>query len=1358
MSNKSKNLNLVHDDKKPNINLISIEKSPNKNLQINYNTKNNNFNAFNNKRLIPKIPKKDNLLSNDLLNSKNEDELNYSNINIEKTQKFINNADILFTEEDENENENEKENENNNNIINNQNNSRNININNSISKDLSNSISINEEKRIEFANNLFDKSLTSSIRSNTSNDANDASFSLVSEKRREVADKLFQSFSDIGTRKKSLNETFKSFNSNQSSKTNMSHVIKNLSGSNMGLNINAIANKYANLDKGINEDLESSVINNKENKENIINNNNNNDYDNDIDEKNEDEICFNKNLIDLGKLGNDINKSNNLNHINASIKKDNNLIKSLNKNDLLKTSKEINDNNNKYFGNESKKNILEKNENNDMNNSISEMSIGNIVIDDLPKVNNKNKNEEDKKNIIDESIQKEKISINANKNKPIKKSLIELFKKNDKNKFIKEKKIGMIEKEDSEDDTSNDILNKKIQLNRNENNESSFLTNNKIEARISSENENINKLNKKTNFNNKHKRIQLIIEKSQEKESWNNTEEKDKNDQFINKNDKNKLISDKNIIIKGGDRNTLISENDKNKYIKLKKKGKDEIEDENEINDNDEDSIKKNQSINKINLNQDKSENDISFDNNKNIIYFKGNNFNNEKRFKIFLKDKNLYYNDNIYDKNENENDLKQIKQNTYFENNIFKQETIYDILNKNQKKNKFEIPFYFDIMDKNYEKNKNNFNLLFQFVSNNDKEKVFNSYKNILNYNIKNYHINPNINEINDFYKSFKIENKNKNKNICYIRYSIDENEGDTFYKCFMFSLFENYFLNKNKENIYILILDIFKLYDLSPSIFNSIKNNNINNILVIFALIRDYIELNLWDMAYDLFLSFYSQIDIIFVRYIKYNLFLYLSKLYCQINEKKLLDNELKYLNHYKKLLINYNEPYHIIFQLIPYIFGINLELIYYENKNEEEILTKNLLFDLPKNIYKKNIETIHIIYYNNCYHIGYAKNFLNENDKILKKLKNNLNKLSLIQYIKSDQIFCEICEKNIDSIEIINENNKRICQECLSSQIDEYLNKRISFINEDYKSNYINYSYYLRPIELIVKEPISIKDNIENNSLIIKNSDYFQIFHKTFSQRISQLFKAKKSLKNSINSINNNNKINIIDIPEINNIENNESCVICKKTSNILTSECGCKFCEECLYDIIMTITSNQIILNGYEKMQLQNNDSDKCPICQMKLNLQYLIMLFEGKGRDFGTEYNEAKVRMANYIKTICFICQKKFDNEKSLEVSHNSKREMLKINVMINSHCIKDSKKNNEINNNYKKEKDIDYSENAHVVCMNCYKKNKNTKFKEIKGVQYKVFMCEICGIRHYISCKEWNKWSKNDACCKCIII
>ena len=1150
-------------------------------------------------------------------------------------------------------------------------------------------------------------------------------------------------------KKKSLNETIKSHNSNQSSKTNMSHVINNLTGSNIGLNINAIANKYANLDKNLNEnDIESSVLNQNENNEKIIKNSiriSNNDYENNIDEQNDDEICFNKNLIDFKKIGNDVNISNNLNNISIKKvkkeKKDNNLIKNGNKNDLLNNSKEINnDNDNKFIRHDSKKNILDKNENNEINNSNSEISISNIVIDDLPK--NNNKDEEDKKIIIDESIQKDKNSLNANKNKPLKKSLLELFKKNNKNKINKneEKKIGMIEKEDSEEEASNDILNKKIKLNQKENNDSPLLNNNKNEIRISIENDNTININKKKKINNK--KIQLIVEKSQEKEYINNTEE---NEKSTNNNHKNKLI-DNNLINKGGERSSLVSNNTKNIFIKLKKKEKTEIENDYKNEDEDED-IKENQFVNK--KNRDENENKISLDNDKNIVYFKDNNFNNEKRFKDFLKEKNLYYNDNIYDKNENENSIKEIKENIYFENKLYKQEKIYDIINKNKKKYNIEIPLYYDIMNQNYEKNKNNIYLLFQFMSNNDKEKIMKSYKKMLNYNNTNYHISPYINEINDFYKSFKIENNNKN--IYYIRYTIDENEGESFYKCFMFNLLENCFINKNKEFIYILILDIFKIYDLSPSIFNSIKNNNINNILVFFSIIRDYIELNLWDVAYDLFQTLYSQIDQILVRYIKYNIFLYLSKIYSKINEKNEIDNDFKYLNHYKTLLINYNEPFHIIFQLIPYIFGVNLEIIHYENKKEDDTLSKNILFDLPKKYNKKNIETIYIIYYNNCYHIGYPKEYFNENDKII---KNNLNKISLIQYIKSDKIFCEVCDKNTDSIEIINENNKRICQECLTSQIDEYLNKRISFINEDYKSNYINYSYYLRPIELILKEPISIKDNIENNSIIIKNSDYFLLFNKTFGQRISELFKTKIILKNSII---NNNKINNID--DVDNVDN-DNCVMCTKSSNILVSECGCKFCEDCLYDILLNKTNSHIILNGYEKYQLVKNDNDKCPICQKQLNLQNIIMLLEERGREFETEFKDAKIRMANYIKTLCFICEKKFENGKSLEVSHNSKRELLKINVMINMHCIKDSKRNNEIdnNNNFEKDQDIDYSDNTHVVCLNCYKKNKNAKIKQIQNIQYKVFICQICGIRHYISAKEWDKWSKNDACCKCTII
>ena len=189
--------------------------------------------------------------------------------------------------------------------------------------------------------------------------------------------------------------------------------------------------------------------------------------------------------------------------------------------------------------------------------------------------------------------------------------------------------------------------------------------------------------------------------------------------------------------------------------------------------------------------------------------------------------------------------------------------------------------------------------------------------------------------------------------------------------------------------------------------------------------------------------------------------------------------------------------------------------------------------------------------------------------------------------------------------------------------------------------------------------------------------------------------------------------------------------------------------------CLYEILKNITNDQIILNGYEKLQSSMEDTNKCPLCEKSLNLDYLVMLLENKGRNFEIENNEAKIRMKNYCKTLCLGCEKKITNEKSLEVSHNSKREMLQVNIMINKHCFKDSKKIKNID--FEEEKGIDYTDSPHIICFGCYKKNKNAKTKSIDEVEYKVITCNICGIRHYVSMKDWDKWHKNDVCCKCNI-
>ena len=1270
MKNPSRNINSLGLDGK-NENLISIEKLSNEMDNINYNQQNNNINS----NININNYQNNNLFPNDLLKSQNE-ELNLSNINIDQTQKFVQNADFLFPEE-ESVNQNNDSNKN-----------INLNINNLNEKDISKddvSQSISEDKRIEYVNNLFGNSISFSMKSKASNDL---SQSLVSEKRKELADELFRTISNSSSKKKSLNETLKT------NKTNISFAVNNLSGSNMGLNINELANKYADKDKIIcevegqpsmasgsgrrneeNNSRKKSIKNNikKSIKESIKESMN--EYDKDIDE--DDKISFKNNLIEFkNKSQIDIKVSNlkNITKFNSNIKKDNNLIRNSNKNDLVSNSKEINvniNNNNNNISmidneNNNKNNIEKekniKNDNNNINNSNSEINLSNIDFENLPKFNNDKNNN---KNII----LKNKINVenyNKNNNMLKKPNFAELFKKSkNKNnlKITEEKKRGMIDKENSDDEVSNDILNKKLRL-TDENNESSIFNNNKIPSRIS--------------IDEDHSII------------------KDKND------DKNKKIELKK-------ENNLPINNEEEKHMESKYKFK-------QIKKKEIDNVKRSQR----NLSEENENEDNSFDNEKkDLIYFDDKGLSKEKKFKSFLNENRLYFNENIHDKEENNVQLKGIKENNYFENYICKQETVIDYINK--KKKKIEIPFYYDNIKKTYEENKNNFNTLFQFVTEVDKKKLYESYKKNEFLNISDYKISPYINSIDENIKG----------KIDYIRYTIDENYGDTFYRCFMFNLIENYILNKEKENLCILIFDIFKLYDLAPSIYNNIRSSDIKSTLIFFSFLYDYINLNMWEKVYFLYISIYQKLEQVLISYIRYSIFLFLSQLY---NENI---NNNKYLYQYQKVLVNYNEPTHLIFQIIPFIFGLNLEIINFKNKEENQMETQNFVFNPPKIINKNSINTIYIIFQYNCYHIGYQKSIFDNNKDILKFIKENLNKTSLFHYTQNGEIICEKCNKNTEYIEINKDNNKGICLECLNSKIDEYLVKRISFINQDYKKYYINYSYYLRPIELILKKP--------DNSIVITNLDYYSLNYKTFEQRISELFPSSVESNNQINNIN----------FSFDNDNDNNVCLICQKNNNIVTSECGCKFCEDCLYEIFLSITNNKVILNGYEKSQLSNNNNDKCPLCEKNLNLHYLIMLFEEKGKNFEFEYNEAKIRMKNCCKTMCFDCLKKFSNEKSLEVSHNSQKLMLQIKVMINKHCFKDSKRN--IGDAIEEEYEIDYSDVDHIVCLECFKRNRNKKIKRINDVEYKVIFCNICGIKHYSNMKEWDKWDRNDICCKCHI-
>ena len=1295
MSYQNNIQNIQITSKQNNPNLISLGGRPDQKLNIINNQENNNPNNLNLN------------LSNELINSKFDDGSNFSNIKIDREQELKQNADDLFGDSDD-ENNYVKHNTYSNNNRNN-------------NSEFSYDNTINEEKRIEIANKLFDKSLTSSMNSNINNNDNISSYSINTinyEKRKEAADKLFESQSDISSRLDKINNNLNiSIRSNQ---TNMSHIINNLTGSNVGLNINELANKFADRDKMIHESIHSndSDFIKKNTKENVIEEDNNDEtYKIEEDEG----IEFNKNLIEFKDKLN-IGNKNNLNNLNN--------LKNLNQ-----LGDEHNSRNKKSPKNKQifslKKALIQSTKKKPNNKSIINISDNNI--------NNMEESTEkkseikiNKNNIIDESIVRESIETNKKEKEKEKINKLNVLPKNFKELFSKnkpknEKMKIYLEDKNNEEQKSNELLIKNKGKNKNKN---------KKEIKIIEEN----------NESFSAKEEKNIIRKS---DLIKDTEKEGKNDSTH-------LFSDKNNISKEKEND----EKKKNILIQIKKKENKNILPEDINNKVEENEIENENEENNIN-------NSISFDEEKIVVHFikekEKEKYIKEKRFKDFLNENNLYFNENIYNKRENENILKEIKSNSFFPKCIYEQGTFLDEINTENKSQKGEITLYYNIMKETYEKHKSNFPLLFQSVSNETKDNIFKLYKNHQDYNILNNYISPYLNDVKSFVNTFQLKlKKNILKNIDYIRYTLNENNGDTFYRCFVFNLFEKKIVNKDKEYLYMIIFDLFKIYDLAPDIFNTDDGaKNINNVLGFFDILRDYIELNSWDKVYEFYTGFFQQINHVLIKYVKYNIFLLMSKLYSLNEENDAYDNEI-YLNQYQKIIIDYNEPTKIIFQLITIIFGINLEILYIENKEENDIIEQNYSFEYSKlaknDINNNKIDKIILMHYNNCYHICYKKKDLLANKEIFDSLKESINEISLIQYTKKGKIKCDICNSSKEFIEIINENNnKGICSQCLSNEIDQYLSRRIIHIKEDIKKNYINYSYYLRPIELYLKEPLSIKNGIENNSIIIKNIDYYLIYETTFSEKISELLNLSEDETSNI--INTNIKNLNDNIESKINGDDNDTCMMCAKNNNILISSCGCKICDDCMYTLVDSITKSQIILNGYEKKQLFEQDLDKCPLCEQKISLNYLIMLLQTQGRNFENETEEATIRMRDYCNSICFNCLKKFENENNIEVEHNKKKNKIKLNVTINKHCIKEAKKNKIINQNYENEFEngIDYNDTQHCLCAQCYKKIKIKRIKKINEENFKVVLCNICGVNHLINEKDWNKIIKSDVCCKCNI-
>ena len=1073
--------------------------------------------------------------------------------------------------------------------------------------------------------------------------------------------------------------------------------------------------KIQNLDikNFLNKNMINNINMNPENNQNY--NQIKESYANDLFSITNEEVSSKNN--DYNILSNSITTNTNKNNINNRIEYvnklfDNNSINSKSNDTIKKKQKE-----NELFGsnikNQNKEcdmddnmpnlniNEIKNNINNDNNNDAKDkivndsyISLGDININDLPKFYDKNgKILNENTNIISsektniEKINKTKEKIKYDKkNKNSKKHIYEkdIINKNydGNHKYIKKN-----EKENKENKENKEILdedNSKNFLDTNDNPSKNSLTflfkkaNHKNNKRTSNQlNSNqINNIAKNNNINNSDniKPINEILPIN-----INLNVNFNKNNINEIKNHFHTIISSKKVF----DENILSEENNNNNK-KIKTSRIEKI----------------------INLSP---ENVINTNSNKNYLIDK-DSLNNELSYISYLKKNNLIVNNNIFEK-VNNNKLQGLLKISFFNEHIFKEETIIDLFESIENNKQVQILQYqYALSTSNYYNNYTNFAIIFQYITDEEKNNF------IKNYNKKNN------NEIID---SSISENFNGNGNendyyFDYIRY-IHKQNSDCFYRCFMFCLFEIYFLNKNKENLFILIIDILRLYLIEPEIFIS-KEIDMKNIMVIFNIIYDYISVNLWDKAYNFFINIYNTYEFFeksLIEYMKYSIFLYISRISAFFWENE--DGEDPTINinniynfNYDLMLLDLFEPGKIEFQSIPYIFGINLNVFYYKNEK-----FSNLGKNLKKTIFNNNYtidkvnNVINIFYYYNTFHPTYKKQIIDNiiaknstvdnNNTIYDLFFSNINEsnnyltknLTLKQ--NNQNKFCGICNKNCAVINIEN-LSINICNDCLYKEIDNHLNLRLSFLSDE---KYNNFTYYLNSIKLKLVNENNSDDTIKIN---ISNYDYMFLYKKTFNERLSEII--------------------------------NDTCLMCsKKSDNLITLHCGCLVCYNCVQEIIFEITNNLIILNNYEKDEL-NEKNIRCKMCKKKLNWESYIKILKNNNFDLKKYYIDANERLKNYCASKCFSCGKDFENH-----SEDDEEDYLKFQV-------RDfGKSNDELsdNNNYK-----------HVICAECYKilRKQNKKKKRIEGKEYKVIYCNICGRKHYI---KLNEWKNNGVCCKCEI-
>ena len=407
----------------------------------------------------------------------------------------------------------------------------------------------------------------------------------------------------------------------------------------------------------------------------------------------------------------------------------------------------------------------------------------------------------------------------------------------------------------------------------------------------------------------------------------------------------------------------------------------------------------------------------------------------------------------------------------------------------------------------------------------------------------------------------------------IC--NYRTINGDGNCFYRAVIFRYFEILILNEKIDYLKNVISDIVKSFNSEElKQRNIIRGMNIKPDLTfkILILIVDLLEKNMKEKALEFLVKSFStckKFDYALILYFRYILYDYIKKnedkVYLEsfpikignLLPSKYETNEGKFLfdSFYENYLLNFfTDAEKIIIYLTPMVLGIELNVIIYDD-TEEEILQK---FKFSGNSELKIKDVISLLNSNNHYEIIYNLKDHNNYKNIFSKYENNMKSIVISPDIVENEsenllgesgfnilrhsskeikkIEKEMAPKtmiqtkkvmyNIDNNEDINQDNNNMNdQNKKGIKINNYLGNNQNNLNNNNNTNNIQSSNKN-------KYNKRVQNNVNNN--IIQNNPNNQINNTNINKRRNK-YNITQSVNNNVQSNYNTNNIP-------NNIQNN------------------------------------------------------------------------------------------------------------------------------------------------------------------------------------------------------------------------